>query len=187
MDDLLGEIWKPVPTYEGTFASNFGRIKIAQRTVRVCGGGERNVDATVKKQVLGKDGYLRTDAVQDGKLKKVTAHRLCALAFKPNPENKKTVQHNNHIKHCNEEWNLCWFTHSEQGEDAYLNGRKPPMGMLGKTGSKHHLSKKVKCWNNGEVYESTRQAEEKLGISSSYISALATGKNVSPVWEFQYV
>lgn len=188
--DLPGEIWKPVPNFNGTFASNFGRIKTEARTVSVCGGGTRYVEATIKKQVLGKDGYLRTDAVKNGKLKKVTAHRLCALAFKPNPENKKTVQHNNHIKHCNEEWNLSWFTHSEQGIDAYNNGRKAPMGMLGKSGSKHHLSKPVICVSNGETYGSIREAAAIIKLSAPTISELANlsipklTKGI--VWHFKY-
>lgn len=121
-EDLEGEIWKPVPGFNQTEASNFGRIKTIDRYVKV-GTRDMFVKVKVKTQVLGKDGYLRVNAALNGRSKKVTAHRLCALAFHPNPLKKKTVQHFNDIKHCNEDWNLGWFTQKEQVRDAMNKGR----------------------------------------------------------------
>lgn len=122
-EDINGEIWKPVTGFNQTVASNYGRIKVLDRWVKTGGSSPRFVTANVKAQVLGKDGYLRVDAALDGKCKKVTAHRMCALAFHSNPLNKKTVQHFNDIRHCNEEWNLGWFTQQEQVRDAMQKGR----------------------------------------------------------------
>lgn len=126
IEDLPNEIWKPVRGYEKVEASNFGRIKCLGRYVKTGpnGAGERYIEPKVKNQVKGKDGYLRVDVFKNHKCKKETAHKICALAWKDNPENKKTVQHDNNIRHCNEEWNLKWFTHSEQLKYAYDNGNK---------------------------------------------------------------
>lgn len=139
LDDLGGEIWNPVPGYEYTHASNFGRIKSGDRWVMTRGSSKRYVKMEIRRQFLSKDGYLRCMAVKDGRLKKVTSHRMCALAFIPNPENKKTVQHGNHIRHCNESWNLSWMTSTEQNRESIASGRRVMSGdwLRGKKGKDH--------------------------------------------------
>ena len=50
----------------------------------------------------------------DGKRKQMKVSRLVALAFIPNPENKKTVDHINHDRHDDNIMNLRWATYKEQ-------------------------------------------------------------------------
>ena len=45
--------------------------------------------------------------------KSFRVHRLVALAFIPNPENKSDVDHINHIRNDNRACNLRWLTHTE--------------------------------------------------------------------------
>jgi hypothetical protein len=59
-------------------------------------------------------GYLIISMWRDGKTKCVSIHRLMAIAFIPNPEGKKTVNHKNGIKTDNRIENLEWMTHTEQ-------------------------------------------------------------------------
>lgn len=59
-------------------------------------------------------GYLRVVLSVGGIAKNYSVHRLVALAFIPNPQNKPTVNHINEIKTDNYVGNLEWATHLEQ-------------------------------------------------------------------------
>ena len=60
-----------------------------------------------------KNGYMRIGLPKNGKSKKFLVHRLLALHFIPNPENKKCVDHINGIKYDNRLENLRWLTNKE--------------------------------------------------------------------------
>jgi len=60
-------------------------------------------------------GYKRISLYQDdGKQKSCLVHRLVALTFIPNPENKSTVNHKNHDRTDNSVCNLEWATVTDQ-------------------------------------------------------------------------
>lgn len=58
-------------------------------------------------------GYLALELNYKGKAKKYLLHRLVALAFIPNPENKPCVNHKDERKTNNYILNLEWVTHKE--------------------------------------------------------------------------
>tara|TARA_R110000823_G_scaffold225596_1_gene353344 strand:+ start:38 stop:505 length:468 start_codon:yes stop_codon:yes gene_type:complete len=60
-----------------------------------------------------KDGYMTICLSNNGKRKRFFVHRLLALNFIPNPENKTDVDHINGVKHDNRLENLRWLTHKE--------------------------------------------------------------------------
>jgi len=59
-------------------------------------------------------GYLRIDLCKDGVKSPKTIHRLLALHFIPNPENKPTVDHIDINTSNNSLSNLRWATYEEQ-------------------------------------------------------------------------
>jgi hypothetical protein len=67
---------------------------------------------TKLKGMPNRNGYLRVDIHYKYK-RGVFIHRLVALAFVPNPENKPQVNHINGIKTDNRAENLEWVTNSE--------------------------------------------------------------------------
>lgn len=68
------------------------------------------------------DGYYRCVFSFKGKRRTVPVHKLVALAFIPNPENKETVNHINGIKTDNRVENLEWATQKEQKAHSIAHG-----------------------------------------------------------------
>ena len=62
-------------------------------------------------------GYLRIGLTKDGKQNHFTVHRLIAIHFIPNPENKPCVDHKDGITTNNKISNLRWVTHRENQQN----------------------------------------------------------------------
>lgn len=75
----------------------------------------------IKKTWLCKNGYYYVDLQDKGYRLKSPLHRLLALHFLPNPENKRTVNHIDGNKLNNSLSNLEWTTDSENMQHAYDN------------------------------------------------------------------
>ena len=81
----------------------------------------------IKKNWLCGNGYFYVDIQEDCVVKKCPIHRLLAIQFIPNPENKRTVNHKDGNKLNNSLDNLEWATDSENISHAYsigLNNKK---------------------------------------------------------------
>lgn len=103
------EIWKDITSYEGLYqVSNLGNIK------RISGSA-----MCLKDRVLiiktKPNGYCFVCLSKNNSLKYPHIHRLVAIAFIANPENKSQVNHINGIKKDNRLENLEWVTPSENG------------------------------------------------------------------------
>ena len=70
-----------------------------------------------RKPNLKKNGYYQITLSKNNKLKIFTIHRLIALAFIPNPDNKPFIDHINRNKQDNRIENLRWVTRSENGRN----------------------------------------------------------------------
>lgn len=84
--------------------------------------------------------YLRIRMVGDDGIRKVfSLHRLIALLYIPNTDNKPEINHINGIKKDNRIENLEWSTRSENMEHAYKMG----LNVLPSRKGAHH-SKETK-------------------------------------------
>lgn len=101
------EIWREIDRTSGRyFISNRGRA------LSLCRGKYYLL------QPFQKDGYQYVSIRYDGDTLKTdeSIHRLVALAFIPNPEEKPNVHHIDTDKQNNDVANLVWLTDAEHGK-----------------------------------------------------------------------
>ena len=117
------------------------------------------------KTRITRHGYEQVSLRLNNKNKLVYIHRLVAETFIPNPENKPQVNHIDGNKQNNHVSNLEWCTSRENQLHAYKMGLKTPsIRECYPTGADNCLSKKVRCIETGEIYDSARIASESLGL-----------------------
>ena len=109
---MKNEQWKDIEGYEGLYQiSNLGRVK---RLIGINIYKEHYL-----KPVKDRYGYLYVCLSKNNKHKVKTLHRLVAIYFIPNPDNKPCVNHIDGNKKNNKVENLEWCTYKENTCHAY--------------------------------------------------------------------
>ena len=122
---MTNEIWKDIEGYEGLYqVSTYGNIKSLPK-VRRNGTGTYIQKERLLKPSNTSTGYKKVELCKDGKRKGFKVHRLVAIAFIPNPDNKPEVNHIDGNKINNNIDNLEWVTSSEKTIHAYETGLSP--------------------------------------------------------------
>jgi hypothetical protein len=93
------------------------------------------------KAVVGKNGYYTVSFYDMDKIKRFNIHRLLALCFIENPDNKPCVDHIDRNRENNNLNNLRWVTYEENN-----NNKEKSQGSI-------HINKRE---HNGVVYEYIR-------------------------------
>ena len=158
----MKEIWKDIKGYEGSYKiSNYGRVMCL----------DARHYGKIKRPQIDKDGYEKVWLSRNSKKKPFFIHRLVALHFIDNPEQKPVVNHKDGNKRNNRLDNLEWCTHSENDKHAFKIGlRRPHCGGTSKP--------VVQIMDDGtqRVFKSISEASRKTGISATSISYCVNGK-----------
>lgn len=168
----MEEIWKDIKGYEGIYQiSNLGMVKSLYREIK-----------TVNSQYFYKEKFLKTTPNNMGyhvvrltlnnKTKSYSIHRLLAIHFIENIDNKPQVNHINGIKVDNRLENLEWCTISENRQHAYDTGLQKP-----KQGNRNGRSKLTE----NQVLEIIKRLE--IGDSCVLIASFynVTAENISQI------
>lgn len=116
---LKGETFLPIKDYENLYeVSNLGRIKGLPKEFKLYHGGIVKTKTKLLKPSK-RGGYEIIVFYNKSSRKTFSIHRLVAIAFIPNNENKKQINHKNGIRSDNNISNLEWCTGSENIRHAY--------------------------------------------------------------------
>ena len=115
------EEWQEIINFPNYSVSNFGNVKNNKK------------NKLMKINVKG--GYCHISLKNETSKKSFKIHRLVALAFIPNPENKHTVNHKDKNKCNNNLENLEWMTMEEQTQHrsnglVYKSNKNKPIIRL---------------------------------------------------------
>ena len=121
----MNEIWKDVVGWEGLYeVSDLGRVRSVDRYL---GHPSSPNGAFRKGKILTPKSkrYADIHLWRNRKYVSTHVHRLVAIAFIPNPENKAEVNHKDGNKLNNHVNNLEWVTRSENQKHACETGLFP--------------------------------------------------------------
>ena len=130
-----------------------------------------------------KKGYRTVSLCNDeGKRKTFYIHRLVAMTFIENPENKSQVDHINEDRTDNRVENLRWCSGRENMnneitlEKVRVNARTLGQGKWLKNGNFKEAKKPVYCIDLDITFESVNEAARYFQCHTSSISRVCQGK-----------
>jgi len=164
------EEWKDIKGWEGIYEiSNLGNIKRNGKPLKIKAWSNYKVVRLHEKK----------------RAKTMYVHRLVAINFIPNPENKPMINHKDGNKLNNEVSNLEWCTRQENEVHAWEHGMKEKI----RTTSKENL-KIARCFIHTKIpvvqmdldgniikkWDSASDAMKETGIDGSGITKCCRGK-----------
>lgn len=168
------EIWKDIEGYEGLYQiSSLGNVKSLSRMLKHNKGGVKVKRETILKHQLT-SGYPSVCLYNGNRVKQAHIHRLLAIAFIPNPDNKPEVNHINGIKKDFRIENLEWCTVSENIKHAWNTGLSKAWNKGSGKRSSEEIRIKVKELRSKGITQ--YRIAEIVSINQSEVSRILNNK-----------
>lgn len=158
----MQEEWRLVAGWETMYeVSNFGKVRSIKKK------------GLIIASFYDKSGYKVVSLKNPQMLKKV--HRLVAIAFVHNPENKPQVNHIDSNRTNNNVNNLDWVTAKENSEHSVKSGRQ-------RQGEKHYKA----MFKNKDIPEIRASSLTRKELAKKYGVSRSTIENVlkKRTWKF---
>jgi len=130
------EQWKMIEGFPDYYVSTLGRVFSLKRFI-------------IMKPSTNGNGYVSVSLSNSLAKRTRDIHRLVALAFIENPEEKKYVDHKNNIQDDNQISNLRWATASQNGQNSKIK-KNNTCGVKGITYIKKTKKYRVRIYINGK-------------------------------------
>lgn len=182
----MTEIWKDIEGYENLYqVSNMGRVRSL-----------RYGKSKILRNSVNKGGYCKVALVKNSVYKNFYVHRLVAMHFIPNPENKPHIDHINTDRADNVVWfnqdgsvnydktNLRWVTNKENHNNALsvLNHSKVNSKINCENYIKAVLKPVIQLTMKGtpiKMYSSCMEAAKYIDTHHTNIGGVLAGKQKS--------
>lgn len=164
------EIYKDIPGFSLYQINGSGNIKNKET-------------GHIIKPRINKDGYYKVILYKDHKKTTMLVHRLVALTFIGNPDNKPQVNHKNEVKTDNRVSNLEWCDAKYNSNYGTAISRRK-IKLYKKVIQKSKKGETIKLW------DSIKEAGESLNINVHNISYCCSGKIPSAggyVWNYEVI
>ena len=163
-------LWKNIPGFNNYKVSNTGNVISKARKIKHRRFGHLKLNNRSLSTRDRSDGYVDLGLINDSGLRvKCLIHRLVALAFIPNPNNKPYVNHKDGSKSNNIVSNLEWCTRLENVKHSW------EVGLRSGDWNKKPVTQYTKDMVLVTNYESIKQAAEITGIEDGSISKVCKG------------
>lgn len=161
------EKWKDVDGFQGFYqVSNMGRVRSLDRFVKHSKITNRLIKGKTFTPKPDSHGYYTIQLCKNKVCKSLKVHRLVAIAFIDNPENKPEVNHVRGNKMDNRSTELEWSTSSENQLHAFRTGLQIPL-----SGEKCYQSK----LSDQQVLEIKKLLQTKSGSEISRMFNVSRG------------
>lgn len=173
---MVEEIWTDIPGYEGLYqASNTGFIKSLDKFRLHSKGGVLSLHkGRILSLCINQGGYYKVQLIKNYKVKHFVTHRLVALTFIPNNENKPHINHIDGIKTNNNINNLEWCTPKENSIHAVENNLINPKKGVNNPSSKQTCQYDLNG-NLINIFSCTKEAGKSLKINPRTLSRVCQG------------
>ena len=164
------EVWKDIKGFEGIYqVSSLGRVKSLDRHIPAFNGYIETLRFTkgrIITELIDNRGYPYVRLYLEGKKVFKNVHRLVAIAFIDNPENKREVNHKDGNKRNYSIENLEWATAKENVKHAFETGL-----------ASGQPKKKVIDLSTGIIYNSPKEGCVVAGYKYEYFRQMLAGSS----------
>lgn len=160
------EVWRWVVGYENRYmVSNAGNVMTVPK--------KTHAEGFLLTKSMGANGYQNVHLRKDGVDKRVSVHRLVAIAFIPNPNSLPEINHIDGDKTNNSVENLEWCTRSDNKKHSIrvLGNPKPPRPSQ----AFHQNLTFEQAQRIRKDSRSQREIAEDYGVSQGSISLIKRG------------